>query len=155
MDEYRVVIPNESYSILQFNKNNLPGIAVVNTALRGFEPKVVFAWHLSIILEFRQLIERGMPSQDEQDVVDTWGDELGAAIKGADIEKPNSLFLARITWNATRELIWRVYQPESVNDYLQQIIKSETFPRQFDYRMDHDPEWKMTEWHLAEHPSEQ
>jgi hypothetical protein len=155
MAELRVVIPDESFAILEFIQNDLPGIAVVNSALREFEPKVVFSWHLSLMLEFRQLIERGMPSRDEREVVDRWGDELNVAIKGVDTEKPNALFLARITWNATRELIWRVYDPEPVHEYLQRTIKPDAFPRQFDYRMDHDPEWKMAEWHLAAHPGRQ
>ena len=42
MTEYKVIIPDEHYSILKFNQDKLPGVAVVNSALRQFEPKVVF-----------------------------------------------------------------------------------------------------------------
>jgi len=151
MEEYRVIIPEEHYSILNFNQEELPGIAVVNTALRDFEPKPVFAWHLSIMLELNDMIEKGMPSSSEVEIIDEYGDYLDNLIKGDDLEKPNALFLARITWNETRELIWRVYDPENANDKLQKIIKDNSAPREFDFRMDQDVEWNLAEWHLRNH----
>jgi len=42
MKEFILIIPEESYSILNFIQEELPGIAVINTALRDFEPKEVF-----------------------------------------------------------------------------------------------------------------
>lgn len=156
MTEYRVVVPEECYSIIEFQQEDLPGVGVINTALRDFEPRVVFGWHLSLMLELDDLIENGMPSVEEREVVDRFGDSLDLAIKGRDSEKPNALFLGRITWNATRELIWRVFDPEPVNDHLQSIINQvgDVSPRPFDFRMDHDPDWELTEWHLAEHKAE-
>ena len=151
MTEYHVIIPKESYSILEFRQNSLPGIAVVNTALRDFEPRVVFAWHLSLLLSLEDLIENGMPSRQEREVIDRFGDVLDSSIKGDDPDKPNALFLARITWNATRELIWRVFDPEAANGYLRSIIDANFAPRHFDYRMEHDADWRMAEWHLAKH----
>ena len=59
-----------------------------------------------------------------------------------------ALFLARITWNKTRELIYRVYEPEPCHQYLTRMINKKTSPRAFDYRIDNDPEWKLAEWHL-------
>ncbi|WP_197091655.1 DUF695 domain-containing protein [Sphingobacterium endophyticum] len=93
MTKYRVLIPDEYYSILEFEDENLPGIAVVNTALKGFEPKEVFCWQLSIIIDLQDLIENGMPSAKEVQVIDEFGDYLDKEIKGADEGKPNALFL--------------------------------------------------------------
>ncbi len=148
MTEFKVLIPEEYYSILDFNQENLPGIAVVNTALRAFEPKEVFAWHLSLILDFEDLVDNGMPSSAELEIVDAFGDKLDLLIKGNDLDKPNALFLARITWNKTRELIWRVFNPEIADKTLQDIINNGDYPRQFEYRMEQDDNWDLTEWHL-------
>ncbi|HEX8373034.1 MAG TPA: DUF695 domain-containing protein [Chthoniobacterales bacterium] len=148
MTDYRVIIPTESCRVVEFRQEDLPGIAVINDALSAFEPKVVFAWHLSIMLQFEDLILNGMPSQAERDIIDPYGDLLDAVFKGDDPNKPNSLFLARITWNKTRELIYRVFDPEPANQYLVNVIETKTHPRLFDYRIDHDPEWKLAEWHL-------
>lgn len=148
MNEFKVIIPDEHYSILNFRQEELPGIAVVNSALREFEPKEVFSWHLSIMVDLKELIENGMPSRTEVEIVDNFGDFLDSKIKGDDKEKPNALFLARITWNATRELIWRVYDPEVADTFLKDLIKNGNPIREFDYRMENDSEWKLTEWHL-------
>lgn len=152
MPEHRVIIPEESYSIVEFQQDNFPGIGTVNIALRDFRPKVVFGWHLSLMLQLEDMIEKGMPSRAERDVVERFGDTLDARIKGKDVGKPNALFLASITWNATRELIWRVFDPEPANHYLQSIINDVPVvcPRRFDFRIDYDPDWELAKWHLAD-----
>lgn len=150
MTDFKVIIPDESYSLLNFRQDDLPGVAVVNTALKEFEPKIVFAWHLSIMIDLEDLIDNGMPSKSEVEVIDNYGDYLDNEIKGKNKEKPNALFLARITWNKTRELIWRVYDPEISNNFLQEIIAANSSPRQFDYRIDPDDNWELAKWHLAD-----
>jgi hypothetical protein len=147
VDEYHVTIPKEQSCIVDFRQEGLPGVANVNSALREFEPKIVFAWHLSLMLQLEDLVKNGMPSKAEQKTIDDFGEMLDVAFKG-DLEQPNALFLARITWNATRELIYRVYDPGPINGYLTQMIDANTSPRPFDYKMEHDPDWKLAQWHL-------
>jgi hypothetical protein len=139
--EFKVIIPQENYSIVEFKRDNLPAIAVINTAIKDFEPKIIFGWHLSIILDFNEMVENGMPSKQEQAIVDSFGDKLNALIKGEDKTKPNALFVGRITWNKTRQFIWRVHNPEIANNTLKQIIDSKDYPRHFDYRMQSDQTW--------------
>ena len=146
--EFRVIIPEEYYQILKFKQEELAGIAVVNKNLADFEPKEVFSWHCSVMLNCKELIENGMPSKAEVKILDEFGDFLDEKIKGPDKEKPNGLFLARITWNETRELIWRIYDPEITNEFLNNLIKRNEYPREFDFRIDDDVEWKLAEWHL-------
>jgi len=134
--------------MVEFRQEDLPAVGVINKALCDFQPKVVFAWHLSLMIEFQSLADNGMPSTAEQEVVDSFGDTLDTIFKGVDPDKPNALFLARITWNRTRELIYRVYEPEPCHQYLTRMINEQSSPRAFDYRIDNDPEWKLAEWHL-------
>jgi hypothetical protein len=61
-----------------------------------------------------------------------------------------TLFLARITWNKTRELIWRVYDHEISNNFLREIITAKSSPRQFDCRIDPDNNWELATWHLTD-----
>ena len=149
MKEFHVIIPKEKYSILQFVQDELPGVGVINAALQHFEPKEVFGWHLSIMIELEDLIENAMPSVAEREVIDPLGEQLDDLVKGEDIEKPNALFLARITWNSTQELIWRVNDPEPVHEALQNIIEQDSSPRGFDYRMEADDKWQLANWHLS------
>lgn len=150
MKEFKVMIPDEDYQILNFTQKELPGVAVINSALKTFEPKEVFSWHLSIMIDLKDLIENGMPSRTEEAIVYEYGMLLDENIKGQDKKKPNALFLARITWNKTRELIWRVFDPEIANTFLQQIISKNSSPRPFDFRIDPDDNWELAKWHLSD-----
>src|SRR5665647_1211920 len=148
MTGYEVIIPGKKYQIVEFIQDDLPGVAAINVAVKTFEPKIVFSWHLSIMFDLNEIVKNRMPSKVEQSVIDQYGEFLDDKIKGITKAKPNALFLARITWNKTRELIWRIYESELVNTFLQQVISEESSPRPFDYRMEQDNEWKLAEWHL-------
>jgi hypothetical protein len=146
--EFRVVIPDEEHTVVQFRQEQLPGVAIINRALSNFTPRIVFRWHLSVMFQLKDLIEHGMPSLAERATLDPFGDRLDCDLK-ADAGKPNALFLARITWNASRELVYRVHDPEHANELLHYIITSKSYPREFDFTMDDDPDWNLTTWHLG------
>lgn len=148
MKEYRVILPEEKYQIIEFVQEGMPGVALVNSALKEFEPKLVFAWHCSIVISYNDVIENGMPSLREREIVDEFEVSLADRIKGVDKKKPNALFLARITWNKTRELIWRIYNPDITNQLLQKVISNKELGRSYDYRIDPDEDWTLAEWHL-------
>ncbi len=149
MKAVRVLIPDESFALVNFKQDGLPGVMILNKALAGLDGREAFAWHLSIMIQLDDLIDKGMPSEAERAVVDPFGHSLGDTFVGDNAAKPNALFLARITWNGTRELIYRVYDPEPINSFLQGLIESKTHARAFDYRIDPDQDWELTRWHLG------
>lgn len=117
----------------------------------SFEPKEVFSWHCSVMIHFNDLVENGMPSVSDRTKAEEFEGWLDEEIKGHCKEKPNALFLGRITWNKTRELIWRIYKPDIVNSMLNDVIEKKEYDLPFDYRIDQDLEWKLTKWHLENH----
>lgn len=146
--EFRVIIPEEEYQIIEFKQEDLLGVGVINLSLVKFEPKEVFSWHCSIMVDFENFIENGMPTNEDVLKAENFEDYINEKIKGENKEKPNALFLARITWNKTRELIWRVFAPELTDKFFSEIIVEKNSPFQFDYRIDYDEEWKLADWHL-------
>ena len=60
----------------------------------------------------------------------------------------NALFLARVTHDARRELIWRVRDPEIADSIIQKILRIRDYPREFDYRMEEDQQWQKASWYL-------
>ncbi len=142
--EYRVVIPEEKFIIVEFKQNSLPGIATINSALVEFEPKVVFGWHLSIMIAAQDLDDQKLPTQGEQQELDAFEGELAPIIKA----NGNALFLSRVTNDGWQELIYRVYDPEPVNEYLQGVISSKNHRRPFDFRIDPDADWEKAQWHI-------
>jgi len=143
----KVIIPEESYSLIEFNYENLPGIAVINSSLKNFKSKEIFPWRLSIKIDCKEIAENGMPSKNEVKIIDAYGDLLDTKIKG-DKLKPDALFLARVTLNGVRELIWRLHNADLTNDILQQIILENNSPREFDYEIDEDEAWELDAWFL-------
>ncbi len=143
-DEVRIVLPEESYTLIEYKQDESPCIAAVNSGLLGFEHKAIFRWHLSVIIDFDEIIENGMPSEEERTIVDPFCDQLDEEIKAGG----NALFLVRETWNKTRRLVWMVYDPEIAHQHLQYIIEHHKHPRPFDYRMEEDINWEQPEWYL-------
>lgn len=145
--DIRVIIPDENYQIIEFNQEGKFGIAVVNTALKSAELKDVFSWNCSIMLEIENAAENGLPIEDEFSILDEFEEYLDENIKGENKEKPNALFFGRVTWNSTRQLIWKVYEPKISNDFLEELIESENYPFEFDYRIEEDENWELTKWY--------
>jgi hypothetical protein len=138
------IIPTEVHTLLEFRQRDRPGFATVNTALRGFERRAAFSWHLSVLICCDDLVENRLPSADEQKVLYEFEDRLASFITA----DGNALFLARVTHDARREIIWRVQEPEALHSVLKEILASKDYPREFDYRIESDPQWRKTEWHL-------
>jgi hypothetical protein len=117
---------------------------MVNSGLMDFEHCEILRWHLSVIIDFKEVVDNGMPSQEERDIVDPFCDQLDEEIKAGG----NALFLVRETWNKTRRLVWMVYDAEIAHQHLQYIIDQHRHPRPFDYRMEVDSEWKQPEFYF-------
>ena len=149
-NEVKVFFPKEVFSTIEFKQDDLPGIGVITSSLKEFKQREVFGYHLSIMFHYEDLIENGMPSQKEREETDPFCEYLEDLLKGDNPEYPNGLFLGRFTWNKTRELIWKIHDPEIADKELKRIIESEEHPRPFDYRMDPDSNWELSKWHLGE-----
>ena len=148
MKEYKVVIPKLKIGVIEFIQEDNIGLAYINVSLKQFQPKIVFAWHLSIWLELENCNEDGLPDERGVNLVDEYEMKLNSNLLGGDMDKPNAIFFGRIFWNKSCELIWRVYNAEQSNSYLESLIKSEEIKLNYDFRIDHDEEWKLAEWHL-------
>ena len=148
MQKYEVNIPEEKFNIIKFNQEGFIGFAEINKNLKSFEPKIVFGWHCSIMIQLVEVNPEELPTKEELEILDQIQNLLDEKIKGIDKVKPNALFLGRIEWNKTCELIWRVYSPEIVNNFLKASTSEENPIRLFDYRIDPDKSWKLAQWHL-------
>ncbi len=119
-------------------------ICAINQSLANFDSKIVFGWHLSIIVECAQLAGNGMPTSDEKAVIDNIGRHFDLHLK----TDGNALFLARTTWNGTRQFLYRVYNPEIANAFLMGIVDNGREVRPLDFKMEHDPDWNLAKRYL-------
>lgn len=80
-----------------------------------------------------------MPTSVEVVALDQLEDKICTALRDGD----NVVFLARITCRGTRELLYRVHDPEPANEALQRLISSNSQSRVWEYRMEQDLDWAL------------
>ena len=114
--EVSIVLPKPDYTLFDAKREGLPEIIVVNGALINFPHKEIFPWYLRVMIDAKELIENGMPSAKESELLFEIGDEIEEVILGGRNQHggENALFLARATWNALRELRYQVHDPKIV-----------------------------------------
>lgn len=144
--EYKVEIPPVSYTLAKFKQESLPGVALINDALLEFEPKVVFSWHLSVMLHLPH--DEANEVIVESEVLDSFEDDLTTQLTLSESKKPNGVILGRVTWNNTREIIYRIHDPETADSSLAEVIQNKSHPYPMDYRIDEDAQWDLAKWHL-------
>ena len=137
-------IPEPHYTLFNAVRDGLPEVIVVNDALLSFPHNDIFPWHLRLSIDAKELAENGMPTPDESAILFEVGDELesivdaGLTANGA----RNSLFLARSTWNAYREIYFMVHDPEITHQALQALLVSRQWARPWEYSMSEDRAWE-------------
>ena len=137
-------IPEESFKGIRFNQRDLPGIAEINESLVDFKHKGHFGWHFSILIEAKDIDENMLPTQEEKEVLYDFEDKIDSMIR----KNNNVIFFGNVTHDGNYELMYRVHDPEPVNDVMQHLIKPGNHQRYFDYRIDPDEEWDKTEWYI-------
>lgn len=143
------MIPKPYYTLINTSKGNDPAVVVVNTALRNFKHREAFPWHLRLTIECKAITHNGMPTSEEIATLEHFEDEMTNALQRDD----NATFLARVTCQGEREIIYRVHDPEIANHFLQSLAENPLPLREWDYRMEHDSDWALAqpEMQLIEH----
>ena len=138
-----IQVPEPHYTLFDATRAGLPEGIVVNDALLSFPHIEVFAWHLRVTMEAKELIENGMPSPEESALLFEIGDEIEKAVLAGRTENngENALFLARSTWNEQRELLFQVHDAEIAHLALQSLLNGREWLREWDYRMEQDLDW--------------
>ncbi len=143
-EKVTIKLPSDDYSIIEFSQDEKPGMMTVNSALKDFDSKHPFAWHLSVLVLLGETIKDNMPSQVEQQAMVDFEKKLDKVIR----QDGNALYLATITQDGHCEMIWRVYNPEIANDYLHELIESEDHSRPFEFTLEQDITWAKAKFPL-------
>jgi hypothetical protein len=155
-ERVRIDLPaDDCWTLFSVTRGGKPEVLFVNNALRDFEHRAIFPWHLRIWIEVVDLAEQGMPQPEEQERLYILGDEIEDTLLAAKskFDSQNVLYLARSTWDGLRELIFRVHDPEIANRVLQEVTKSRTWDRAWGFEMEHDRDWARAVPILACYPA--
>lgn len=143
------MVPEPYYTLINTSKGKDPAVVVVNSALRAFEDREAFPWHLKLNIDCKLLGANGMPTTQEVEILQRLEDDISGVLQVGQ----NVLFLARITCRGERDLLYRVHDPETANVALQQLVAEPSQLREWDYRMEQDADWELAqpELQLLEH----
>lgn len=143
------MIPKPHYTLINTSKGKDPAVVVVNSALRTFENHDAFPWHLKLTMTCELIGANGMPTEREVEILNHLEDDISAALKIG----RNVLLLARITCRGARDLLYRVHDPKTADEALQQLISTNSQPREWEYHMKQDLDWDLAkpELKLLEH----
>lgn len=136
-------VPEPHYTLFNATRSGQPEVIVVNDALLSFPHTQIFPWHLAVTLEVADTIENGMPSPTESEILFHIGDQIESTVLSGKTENgsPNAVFLARSTWDAHRELLFQVHDPDVAHQALQQLLGFHKWEREWGYSMENDPTW--------------
>ena len=119
---------------------------IVNAPLATWQPRNVFAWHLSIMMHYNERdCEEGLPNEATLAKSQEWQNEIEPFIA----LNPENLTRCQYAVDAhkgIRQLVYQVYNPEPPHQHLQQLIEQEKHVFPFDYEMTYDPEWERCSW---------
>lgn len=135
------MIPKPHYTLINTSRGNDPAVVVVNSALRTFKNRDAFSWHLKLNITCEIVGKNGMPTNREAEILNQLEEEISKALQ----IKDNALFLARITCRGTRDLLYRAHDPEIANEALQKLIAANSQSREWEYRIEQDPDWLLAQ----------
>lgn len=147
--EVKMLLPTDSYNLFEVFTDNLTGVGCVNISLKDFEHKDIFPWNCRIYITFNETIDHGMPSREENNIVNEFEDYLNSIITDVNISPINGVFLGRLTYNSEREINWRIYDPKITDEFLKKVIENKDYPREFDYKIEFDPNWDLVNWYFG------
>ena len=138
-------IPAPHYTLIETSKGHDPAIVVVNSALRTFQHRDRFPWHLNVRITCQLLGDNGMPTSEENQVLYKLEDEIFEQL----LLKENAIFLSRVTCRGERELAYRVHDPKTAANLLSRLVANTDQLRQWGYRMEYDLDWVLAKPELA------
>jgi hypothetical protein len=138
-------VPEPHYTLIETSRGEHPAVVVINSALRSFDGRLLFSWHLKLDIKCQLLADNGMPTAEETRILYDFEDRLSALLDA----QRNAIFLSRVTCQGTRELSYRVHNPKAANNKLRQLLAKPAPIREWEYRMEEDPSWQLAKAELG------
>ena len=152
-NQVMIDIPEEGFAIMEAkDEDGYVSMMVFNTSIWKSRDnavlKSVFGFHCSVILDYKEIDENLWPSHEEFRQMHDITEEMDKAIKFNE-QHPNALFVGRIHYKGTCEMIWVVNNPDITAEYLDGIIARNEQLREFEYRIESDREWKQLDCYIS------
>ncbi len=138
-----VTLPAPNCLTFEAKRDGKDEIILVNEALLSFVHTSIFPWYLSITLNAKEVVDNGMPSASENELLFAIGDVIEETVLSNLTETGaiNAQFLSRSTRDGVRELSFYVHDPKIMRTAIEALVVSRPWERAWNYQMAHDPQW--------------
>ena len=134
----------DTFTVFSIEGDSLPCVGSINNRFANNKGWEEYPWNCSVVVRCKNVNDAQLPTNEESSILNDFEDRLNKRIV-ADPTTPNALFFGRVNWNATRELIWKVKNPESVAAFLQSVMDDKNAILEIEFKIEKDKEWKLTE----------
>ena len=138
--ETKNIFPKEEFATREAVGDNYYKIMIVNVSLKDYQHKDLFPWSLWLGVEVEE--KSGpfkMPTEEESTVLNTFEDFIESILK----KHSKYHFIGRITHNGNRDIYYYIDDPKLVHKELQNLIKTKSSMRDFQYVIERDDDWKQ------------
>lgn len=134
---YGKIRTDESFSVLEGKLNGLPLMAMIDMGLRGYKLKAQLPWFLSLTTNLSETTKDGQPTTKESTNLEEWEDLVEKRISTA----CQFVYVGRVTWNASRELLFYADSTEPISSVLE-ALSAEHMIRSFSFHCERDDKWE-------------
>lgn len=132
------IFPGESFSIFKLNFSDGWGLACANKAYDNYANKSFYAWHVIVELEIIEKNVNGHPLDKEALELNQLEEKIETFLK----QSQTVHFVARVTRNGFRDLLFYIDKPTITQGQLKVFCDMVMKERGINFAIQKDPEWK-------------
>lgn len=126
--------------IIERDDIKTPLVGIIDTAYRNYPFPNEAPWLANITVQLEEINDVGGPTDEEAKLLNTFEDFLIHTKRFRSLACIH--WVARLTYNGVRDIMFYTDNPEPIHAYLQDIIDREDHPRSFKYEIVKDSKWE-------------
>jgi hypothetical protein len=133
------IFPNEDFAVIDAKIDDKPAIGSFNFAYKNYSKKAEYPWCLKIAIELDSinLLENGLPTNEESAVANKLEDELLSEIK----KITTAHYIGHLFNDGFLDVYIYLEKPEKVNAYLQAQTNKKNLIRGIGFEIQKDAAW--------------
>lgn len=138
-EEKKRIFPPDHFSVLQTEIDGKSVLGSMNQAYKNYDQKAEYRWllHIEVALEQANLLEDGLPGNDEMAVANQLEEELLAGIRAV----ATAHYVGHMFFDGFLDVYVYVDAAKETHDFLQSQVNKDGLLRPFSYEINEDAEW--------------
>lgn len=128
------------FVLVQTQRESGCAVIVLNRQLMTLDHHQ-FPWQLTVTFDLHRMAQSQRTGAEKVDRLERLGEALSEGLT----HDGNALFAGRVTWNGSRQLIFRLKDPDPAEKFLGMTRQASRWEDSFGYLLEPDPEWSAAQ----------